>query len=133
MARKMMAIAGIIAVAIIGAGGVVVYSYYPRQAPSEEELPAEVILANQEDLPEVRAFLDKYPDAKTNVDRSGRLAADYRVDKSVDESSEYLRLRVFSDDDGNPQEMFVECYAEGQPRFTYDDIVNYAETETCLK
>lgn len=35
---------------------------------------------NTEDLPEVKAFLAKYPDADAHTDRSGRLVVDYRQD-----------------------------------------------------
>ncbi|WP_027356941.1 hypothetical protein [Desulfofundulus thermocisternus] len=49
--------------------------------------------------PEAKKLLAKYPWAKIVVDRSGRLAVDFRVDKleSGDEPGPYLRLRVFID------------------------------------
>lgn len=114
-------IAGIIAAGIIAVSGAIVYANLTGMAPTEDELPASTILANQQNLNEVKAFLNKYPNAEINVDRSGRLALDYRVDQE----SEYLRLRVFADNEGKPQEMFVECFADGQSRFTHENITNY--------
>lgn len=131
--KKLLLIAGIIVAIAVGASGVVTYAYYPRQSPDENESSDVVILANQEGLPEVTAFLDKYPGADIQIDRSGRVAVDYRVDRVFDDGTfEYLRLRVLSDSNGIPQEMFVDCYAKGQTQLTYDNIVDYIETETCL-
>jgi len=54
---------------------------------------------------EAQKFLEKYPNTTTFVDRSGRLAVDYRV--NTDDS--YIRLRVFINPKKNePSEMFLE-------------------------
>jgi len=54
---------------------------------------------------EAQYFMRKYPDSTILVDRSGRLAVDYRVD--VNDS--YTRLRVFIDHKKNePSEIFLD-------------------------
>ena len=54
---------------------------------------------------EAQAFHEKYPSASTFVDRSGRLAVDYRV--ATDDG--HMRLRVFIDPKHNePSEMFLD-------------------------
>jgi|GEM_PF-2474358 len=99
--------------------------------------PDEELIMRTRELEEVKAFLNKYPVATIDVDRSGRLAVDYRVDKPADDNNgaltgKYLRLRVFFDD-GKPQEMYVDCSDGKNAHLIYGDILNYIETETCLK
>ncbi|MFX0203982.1 MAG: hypothetical protein ACFFCW_48410 [Candidatus Hodarchaeota archaeon] len=54
---------------------------------------------------EAQKFLEKYPTTTIFVDRSGRLAVDYRVD--ADDG--YIRLRVFINPTKNkPSEMFLD-------------------------
>ncbi len=63
---------------------------------------------------DARAFLERYPQAKTYVDRSGTLAVDFRVAKhpltSTTQQWEGIRLRVFIDPKKNqPTETFIQC------------------------
>lgn len=125
---------GIAIAVIVGIGGIIAYASFsrPEPIPSESELPDQVIIDNQKDLAEVQALLDKYPEETTiTVDRSGRLAVDYRIE-DVD-TGKYLRLRVFSDNNGNPQEMFIDCYDGSNSNVQHEDIASYIETETCVE
>ena len=71
---------------------------------------------------EAQKFLEKYPNATIQVDRSGRLAVDYRVERYLD--TEYLRLRVFIDWRNNkPEEMFVD----NSGTYIRKNIVEYIE------
>jgi hypothetical protein len=70
------------------------------RARSDEEY---IAITNQ--TMEAQKFLEKYPNATIFVDRSGRLAVDYRVD--ADDG--YIRLRVFINPTKNePSEMFLD-------------------------
>jgi|GEM_PF-5834411 len=132
----MLLVIGIIAsTIIIGISSIVVYASLNRQEPlpTEVELPDQVIIDNQKNLAEVKALLDKYSnETKISVDRSGRLAVDYRVENPI--TDQYLRLRVFSDSEGNPQqEMFVDCYDGSNSKIEYQNLVNYIGSETCVE
>lgn len=72
---------------------------------------------------EAQKFLEKYPVSITQVDRSGGLAVDYRVNGNLD--SEYLRLRIFIDWRNNkPKEMFVD----NSGTYIRENILEYLET-----
>jgi len=86
--------------------------------------------------PDAQAFLEMYPQAQTYVDRSGRLAVDFRVTKrpvtSTTQQWEGIRLRVFIDPKTNqPTETFAQCN-DGIIR---NDVQQYLEqyftTQTC--
>ncbi|GBE17905.1 hypothetical protein BMS3Abin16_00493 [archaeon BMS3Abin16] len=71
---------------------------------------AYISMANQN--PTAQLFLKRYPEASAYVDRSGRLAVDYRIDREIDpNTSHYLRLRVFIDPRTNDTgDIFLECF-----------------------
>jgi len=72
---------------------------------------------------EAKKFLEKYPNAVIQVDRSGRLAVDYRIGGHLD--SEYLRLRIFIDWRNNkPEDMFVD----NSGTYIRENIIEYLET-----
>lgn len=50
-----------------------------------------------EETPEARLFLKTYSEAAPMVDRSARLAVDFRYDPDPKNLGEYIRLRVFID------------------------------------
>lgn len=104
--------------------------------PSEEELPNESLIRNTETLEEVNVFLEKYPDTQIEIDRSGRLSVDYRVSTlSKDNNSfvdPYLRLRVLLNSEGEPEDMFIDCYNGQSNNIEKDHIISYLKTETCL-
>ncbi len=86
--------------------------------------------------PHARAFLERYPLAETYVDRSGRLAVDFRVDRRpVTESTqswEGIRLRVFlSPQTMQPTETLLQC----DERILTHDVLGYLEeyftTQAC--
>jgi len=82
---------------------------------------------------EVQNFLKKYPNAKVLVDRSGKLAVDFRVNKPDDAviAGNYLRLRVFINPRNNLpiREKFFDCSG----RVIRDNLLEYLQTERCLE
>ncbi len=82
---------------------------------------------------EAQEFLQKYPDAKTVVDRSGRLAVDFRVDNydNAGTNINYLRLRVFINPRSNRPtgEKFIDCSGDS----VRDNLLRYLQTEKCLE
>jgi hypothetical protein len=77
---------------------------------------------------DAQAFLELYPQAETYVDRSGRLAVDFRVTTrpvtSTTQQWEGIRLRVFLDPRTNqPTETFVQC----NERITKKNVRQYVE------
>ena len=85
---------------------------------------------------EAVALLAKYPQAETLVDRSGRLAVDFRVDRrpvsSTAQTWEGIRLRVFIDPSTNrPTEAFLQCDSEFVKRKVVQYLEQYAETQRC--
>jgi hypothetical protein len=86
--------------------------------------------------PDAHAFLEKYPQAETYVDRSGSLAVDFRVTKrpvtNTSQNWEGIRLRVFIDPKTNqPIETIIQC----NNRIIKSDLRQYLEqyftTQTC--
>ena len=70
---------------------------------------------------EAQKFLQKYPNAVTEVDRSVALAVDYRVESL----GEYLRLRIFIDWRTNkPADMFID----NSGTYTTENLLEYIET-----
>lgn len=82
---------------------------------------------------EAQEFLEKYPDATTVVDRSGRLAVDFRVDKydNAGTNINYLRLRVFINPRNNRPtgEKFIDCSG----KCVNYNLLEYLQTEKCLE
>lgn len=79
--------------------------------------------------PEAKKLLAKYPWAEIAVDRSGKLAVDFRVDKleGNDKPGAYLRLRVFIDPATNtPGDQFLDLSGKVIRR----DILHYLDKET---
>ena len=127
-----MIIASLVVVFLI-LGTAAVKASLPQRVPTEDELPNRVIIDNQKNLPDVKAFLTKYPNATVTVDRSGRLAVEYSI--HAPESSDalaVLRLRVFSDNSGTPQEAYIDCPRGANAHLIYENIVTYIEHESCF-
>lgn len=64
--------------------------------------------------PDAQAFLEQYPQAETYVDRSGRLAVDFRETRipvtATNQEWKGIRLRVFIDPDTNqPIDALIQC------------------------
>jgi hypothetical protein len=86
--------------------------------------------------PDAQAFLEKYPQAETYVDRSGGIAVDFLVSKhpvtSTTQLWEGIRLRVFIDSSTNqPTETLLQC----DNRIIESNVRQYLEkyftTHTC--
>jgi hypothetical protein len=87
-------------------------------------------------FPDAKAFLEKYPQAETYVDRSGRLAVDFRVTKrpvtSTTQSWEGIRLRVFIDPrTKQPTEAFIQCNDRIIKNNVRQYLEQYSTTQTC--
>lgn len=85
---------------------------------------------------DAKAFLEKYPQAETYVDRSGKLAVDFRVNKRVVTSTtqhwEGIRLRVFIDPKKNqPTETFIQCNERIIKSNLRQYLAQYFTTQTC--
>ncbi len=85
---------------------------------------------------DAQAFLEKYPHAETSVDRSGRLAVDFRVSKrpvtSANQLWEGIRLRVFIDPKTNePAETFIDCNSKITTKNLRQYLEQYFTTQTC--
>ncbi|HEX7031997.1 MAG TPA: hypothetical protein VF172_03260 [Nitrososphaera sp.] len=113
-----------------------------NRIPSYEELPDGVLINKTKELPEVKAFLAKYPGANVGVDRSGRLTVDYKqhysevtLNKSGTEVHPYIRLRIFMTTEGEPIEMYADCrdVHDKWTKAERDDVLGYLETETCFR
>lgn len=124
----------VLVVIFLVVGTAAVKASLPQRVPDEDELPSRVIIDNQKNLPEVKAFLTKYPTATVTVDRSGRLAVDYSlIQQGSQDGISVLRLRVFSDNSGAPQEMYLDCPQGENPRLIYENIVTFIEEGSCFK
>jgi len=81
---------------------------------------------------EVQEFLDKYPKAKTYVDRSGSLAVDFRLDKYQKNGTllKYLRLRIFIDPQNNRSaKRFIDCSGT----VIKNNLLEYLQRERCFE
>jgi len=77
---------------------------------------------------DAQAFLERFPQAETNVDRSGSLAVDFliaaRPVTSTTQQWEGIRLRVFIDPDTNrPVDTLLQC----DNRITEDNVREYLQ------
>lgn len=115
------------ALLLLVAGFVMATVYFlstPRESRLAPFTDAEYI-ARAERSQEGRAFLAKYPEARRQVDRSGAVAVDFRVDRG----DRYLRLRIIMDAFANRAlDAFVDCSGTSVP----GDPIEYLATERCL-
>jgi len=63
------------------------------------------LIALATNTPEAQAFFTHYPNAAPSVDRSGRVAVDFRANGGTPG----VRLRVFINDDAKVDGSFLEC------------------------
>ena len=112
-----------IAIATVSYALFTFYDYYkPRIFYDNGVTDEEYITITNETL-EAQKFLEKYPNATIQVDRSGRLAVDYRMNGNI--YTEYLRLRIFIDWRSNePEEMFVD----NSGTYIRESILEYIES-----
>jgi len=97
------------------------YDYYRPRTFYDNGVADEEYITITNQIIEAQKFLEKYPNAVIRVDRSGKLAVDYRVDHY----SEYLRLRIFIDWRKNkPEVMFVD----NSGTYIKENIMEYLET-----
>jgi hypothetical protein len=97
-------------------------SYFDNGVSDEEYIS---VARNTE---EAGAFLEKYPQAEVIVDRSNKLAVDFRMSMylvtSTTQNWEGIRLRVFIDPKTKqPAETFLQC----DNTFVKDRIIQYLE------
>lgn len=111
---------------------VVSCSPWPRQYCDDGVSDEEYIRIAGE-TEEARAFLDRFLEAKALVDRSSKLAVDFRVDKVLpaitEQSWEGIRLRVFIDPETKRAEgAFIQCSdRSGQSNFVKEELIDYLE------
>lgn len=73
------------------------FSGCAQNIPNVQEVSDAELIEIANKTPEARQFLKTYPETKIEVDRSARLAVDFRYDPDPLELDEYIRLRVFID------------------------------------
>lgn len=122
-----------VSVALALCGLYLLYDLYRPRTFYDTGITDEEYIAIAGQTVEAQKVLEKYPDATILVDRSGALAVDYRVDKSVKNDtalvSKYLRLRIFIDWRTNqPSERFIDCSGT----YITKNLLEYLETEKCL-
>jgi|LGOV01.1.fsa_nt_gb hypothetical protein len=124
---------GVIVIILIGLSSFVLYDIsYPRQFYGTDISDEEYIKIAKSTL-EAQKFLEKYPEAIVEVDRSGKLAVDFRVDMrpiiETDSSLKWIRLRVFIIPKNNmPSEKFIDCNG----KVIKSNLLEYLDTENCL-
>lgn len=118
-----LALVWAIAVVTVSYALFTLYEYYkPRTFYDNGVTDEEYITITNQTL-EAQKFLEKYPNAVIQVDRSGSLAVDYRVNNVP--TQEYLRLRIFIDWRTNkPANMFVD----NSGTYIRENIQEYIET-----
>jgi hypothetical protein len=104
--------------------------FYDNGVPDEEY----VDIAREHH--DAQAFLERFPHAETYVDRSGRLAVDFRVARrpvtSTTQRWEGIRLRVFIDLKTNqPTETFIQCNDRIVKNHVQEYVDQYFTTQTC--
>ena len=133
----------IIGFALTGVFGESIMSYaIPREKiPSYDELPDKVILNRTKDLPEVKAFLERNPDAHILVDRSSHFRVWYEVSESdltgklwndTSTIEPYVALIVRLNSTGFPESSFVWCTPDSQTQHRItNDVLNYIKENGC--
>ncbi len=87
-------------------------------------------IASAKNTSEAKKFLGKYPQARIDIDRSGKLVVDFRAESQSDPDANYIRLRVFIDPRSNqPTNKFIDC--SGQ--LIEANLIEYLQTERCLR
>jgi len=107
--QNLIILVSFVAIAVVFASYALstLYDYYQPRTFYDNGVSDEEYIAVTNQTLEAQKFLEKYPNAVIQVDRSGRLAVDYRVNTHL--SSEYLRLRVFIDWKTNkPTDIFID-------------------------
>lgn len=134
----------IIGFALVGFFGENIMSFaIPREKiPSYEELSDKVILNRTNDLPEVKAFLKRNPNADIFVDRSSHFQvwhsvreSDITGDNWNDTSTvePYVALIVRLNSTGHPESTFVWCTPGGDEmqRKITNNVLNYIKEDGC--
>ena len=99
------------------------YDYYKPRTFCDNGVSDEAYIAITNQTLEAQRFLEKYPNAVIQVDRSGSLAVDYRANTSS--TQRYLRLRIFIHWRINkPDDIFVDNLGT----YIKEDILEYLET-----
>ena len=115
-------------VILIAASCSILPSQYYDNGVSDEEY---IRVASEAE--EVQAFLSIYPKPEIYVDRSSRLAVDFRFSKvtpiSTNQSWEGIRLRVFVDPkDKQVTDAFIDCKDNnGKQKFIEEELIEYLE------
>lgn len=125
--RKISSISFMIAILLTGC---IQQQWYDNGTPDETY----ILVAKA--THEAQTFLALFPNAEINVDRSGRLAVDFRLDKwpIIDSTKNWegIRLRVFINPKNNhPQEMFIQCNTKMIQRDIIQNIKIYAARQNC--
>ena len=117
-----LALVWTIAVVTVSYALFTLYDYYRPRTFYDNGVTDEEYIAITNQTLEAQKFLEKYPNAFIQVDRSGRLAVDYRINGN--NYTGHLRLRVFIDWRNNkPADMFVD----NSETYIRENIIEYIE------
>ncbi len=100
---------------------IAIYRYYNPLTFYDNGVSDEDYVAITNQTLEAKKFLEKYPESVIEVDRSGALAVDYRLDAR----GEYLRLRIFIDWRTNKT---AEMFIDNSGTYIRENILEYLET-----
>ena len=104
--------------------------------PSNNEISDQQVIENSKNIPEVQAFLAKYPNATNYVDRSGSFLLKYSFEKPYKldhwNYDDEISLRLFMYEDGNPHKMTVSCSHDNEYKTT-ERILEYLDVENCIR
>lgn len=127
MKRQQLIVLASVGAVIAVLASYALYTLYAHNNPGtfyDNGVADEEYIAITNQILEAQKFLEKYPNADIEVDRSGRLAVDYRVDTHLSIEG-YLRLRIFIDWRTNKtQDMFID----NSGTYITENSLEYLET-----
>lgn len=103
--------------------------------PTENEISDQQVIENSKTIPEVQAFLAKYPNATNYVDRSGSFLLKYTAQKQYKPDywnyDDDLSLGLLMYADGDPYRITISCQQDTRKATT--QVLKYLQVETCLR
>jgi len=128
--RTLIVIVSLVAVSVVLVlcGFYLLYDLYRPRTFYDTGISDEEYIEIASQTLEAQKFLEKYPNATIYVDRSGRLAVDYRVTNNL--KNRHLRLRIFINWRTNqPSDKFIDCSGT----YIRKNLLEYLETEKCFE
>lgn len=142
------AVIGALFLFLISEPGVITLFYissaFQERIPTEEEVPTDLILNRTSALPEVKVFLDRYPNATVFPRGMDHFATIYQIrtadltNETLDYTApytEYLSLNVRLDSEGFPTSSVLWCttqkYGQHKIEVNGNNISEHLDNEIC--